>query len=47
MIENASAGVNSFFERQGGDGAYSFFLLHADHKRNINQKKKIQLLLIH
>ena len=25
MIENASAGVNSFFERQGGDGAYSFF----------------------
>lgn len=25
MIENASAGVNSFYERQGGDGAYSFF----------------------
>ena len=25
MIENASDGVNSFYERQGGDGAYSFF----------------------
>ena len=25
MIENASEGVNSFYERQGGDGAYSFF----------------------
>jgi len=25
LIENAAAGVNSFYERQGGDGAYSFF----------------------
>jgi photosystem II stability/assembly factor-like uncharacterized protein len=25
LIENATAGVNSFYERQGGDGAYSFF----------------------
>jgi len=25
MIENANAGVNSFYERQGGDGAHSFF----------------------
>lgn len=25
LIENASPGVNSFYERQGGDGAYSFF----------------------
>ena len=25
MIENASDGVNSFYEIQGGDGAYSFF----------------------
>jgi hypothetical protein len=25
LIEDATAGVNSFYERQGGDGAYSFF----------------------
>ena len=25
LVEDAVAGVNSFYERQGGDGAYSFF----------------------